>query len=50
MTVADVSAMRGGAKEVKARKARIGLAYPNTVIVFDKAEGSSLNLVGKSKG
>lgn len=48
--MADLSAMRGGGKEVKSRKTRIGLAYPNTVIVFDKAEGSSLNLVGKSKG
>ena len=47
---ADVSAMRGGGKDIKARKTRLGMCYPNTMIVFDKAEGSSLNLVGKSKG
>ena len=47
---ADIAAMRSGGKEVKSRKVRIGQCFPNTMIVFDKAEGSSVNLVGKSKG
>ena len=42
--------MRSGSKEVKSRKIRIGQCFPNTMIVFDKSEGSSVNLVGKSKG
>lgn len=42
--------MRSGAKEAKPRKIRIGQCIPNTMIVFDKTEGSSVNLVGKSKG
>ncbi|EFX71294.1 hypothetical protein DAPPUDRAFT_60285 [Daphnia pulex] len=47
---ADINAMRSGAKEIKSRKVRIGQCFPNTMIVFDKSEGSSVNLVGKSKG
>nr|CAH0108085.1 unnamed protein product [Daphnia galeata] len=47
---ADINAMRSGSKEVKSRKIRIGQCFPNTMIVFDKSEGSSVNLVGKSKG
>ncbi len=47
---ADINAMRSGAKEVKSRKVRIGQCFPNTMVVFDKSEGSSVNLVGKSKG
>lgn len=47
---ADINAMRSGSKETKSRKVRIGQCFPNTMIVFDKSEGSSVNLVGKSKG
>ncbi|XP_057377840.1 vesicle-fusing ATPase 1-like [Daphnia carinata] len=47
---ADINAMRSGTKEAKSRKIRIGQCFPNTMIVFDKSEGSSVNLVGKSKG
>jgi len=49
LEVADISAIKAG-KDAKPRKARLGQCLPNTVIVFDKAEGSSLNLTGKSKG
>ena len=42
--------MRAGGKDIKSRKINMGQCFPNTMIVFDKAEGSSLNLVGKSKG
>jgi vesicle-fusing ATPase len=50
--VADVNAMRAGCSNIKTRKINIGQCFPNTMIVFDKAEGSSLSLleVGKSKG
>lgn len=47
---ADINAMRSGSKEVKSRKIRLGQCFPNTMIVFDKSEGSPVNLVGKSKG
>ena len=47
---ADVSAIRGAGVEINARQTRLGVCYPNTMIIFNKAEGSSLRLVGKSKG
>lgn len=50
LEAADVNAIRAGGKDIKSRKINIGQCFPNTMIVFDKAEGSSLNLVGKSKG
>nr|SVE74412.1 EOG090X0CAY [Daphnia barbata] len=46
----DVEAMRSGSKDTKSHKIRLGQCVPNSVIVFDKCEGSSVNLVGKSKG
>lgn len=45
----DISNIKGGG-ESKPRKGKIGQVIPNTVIQFEKAENSSLNLVGKSKG
>ncbi|KAL3269922.1 hypothetical protein HHI36_008979 [Cryptolaemus montrouzieri] len=36
--------------DAKPRKAKIAQLIPNSVITFEKAENSSLNLVGKSKG
>lgn len=45
----DIATIKGGG-EAKPRKAKIGMLIPNTVIQFEKAENSSLNLVGKAKG
>lgn len=45
----DVQAMAQGAKVVP-RRARFGRLLPDANVQFDKAESSSLNLVGKAKG
>ena len=45
----DPAAVASG-KDVKPKPTRMGRCLPNTVIQFEKAEGSSINLVGKSKG
>lgn len=37
-------------RESKPHNAKLGLLTPNTTVQFEKAENSSLNLVGKSKG
>ncbi|XP_046439782.1 vesicle-fusing ATPase 1-like [Daphnia pulex] len=47
---ADINAIKSGVSSAKSRELRIGQYFPNTMIVFDKSEGSSVNLVGKSKG
>ncbi|CAH1990020.1 unnamed protein product [Acanthoscelides obtectus] len=47
--VVDISAIKSGG-DAKPRKAKIGQLIPNTLVQFEKAENSSLNLVGKSKG
>ncbi|KAJ8918795.1 hypothetical protein NQ315_011079 [Exocentrus adspersus] len=44
-----IAAIKEG-KDAKPRKAKLGQLIPNTVVQFEKAESSSLNLVGKSKG
>jgi len=49
LEAADINGLRSG-NEMKPRKVQIGQCFPNTSIVFDKSEGSPLNLVGKSKG
>ncbi|XP_043224974.1 vesicle-fusing ATPase 1-like [Amphibalanus amphitrite] len=49
MQVADMMAIAKG-EDSKPRDARIGLLLPNTTVQFEKADNSSLNLVGKSKG
>ena len=48
LEIADMS--KAGQGEVKNVKANIGLSFPNTAIIFEKAEGTSINLIGKSKG
>ncbi|GBP63302.1 Vesicle-fusing ATPase 1 [Eumeta japonica] len=45
----DVQALAAGAKTVP-RRVRVGRLLPDACIQFDKAENSSLNLVGKAKG
>ncbi len=45
----DISSMKQG-KESKMIKASTGLSFPNTDLTFEKAEGSSIVLTGKSKG
>jgi hypothetical protein len=37
-------------KAAKGQKITSGQLLPNSNIVFEKAEGSPLNLIGKSKG
>ncbi len=46
---ADLSAVARG-QNAKARKISLGVTLPNTMVVFERGEGSSINLVGKSKG
>jgi hypothetical protein len=45
----DLSAIASG-KNAKARKIPVGISLANTVVVFERAEGSAINLAGKSKG
>lgn len=45
----DIKAVAAGMKS-KPIKAHVGVLTPNTSVIFEKAEGSSVNLVGKSKG
>lgn len=45
----DIAKIKAGG-EGKPRKAKLGQLIPNTLVQFEKAEASSLNLVGKSKG
>ena len=40
----------GATKNAKKSSLHVGQLLPNSVIIFDKAEGSALNLIGKSKG
>ncbi len=47
--LADISSMKQG-KESKMIKASSGLSFPNTDLTFEKGEGSSIVLTGKSKG
>lgn len=37
-------------QDAKPKKNKIGQLFPNTAVQFEKAEASSLNLVGKSRG
>lgn len=46
----DLSGAKGGAVDSKMIKANCGTTFPNTVLTFEKAEGSSIHLTGKSKG
>ncbi|XP_060528083.1 vesicle-fusing ATPase 1-like [Cylas formicarius] len=49
LEAANISAIKEN-RDAKAKKARIGQLIPNTTVQFEKAENSSINLVGKSKG
>jgi len=37
-------------QNIEARKIPLGVTLPNTMVVFERGEGSSINLAGKSKG
>ena len=45
----DLSAVARG-QNTKARKIPLGVTLANSMVVFERAEGSSINLAGKSKG
>ncbi|XP_006818011.1 vesicle-fusing ATPase-like, partial [Saccoglossus kowalevskii] len=47
---ADVGALKGQKSAGKPRKINVGVSMPNTQVIFEKAEDSPLNLVGKAKG
>ncbi|XP_044272166.1 vesicle-fusing ATPase 1-like [Tribolium madens] len=47
--VVNVNTLKQGG-EAKPKKGKLGKLTPNTVIQFEKADTSSLNLVGKAKG
>merc|ERR1712045_437222 len=49
MEVMDARAVHSG-KEVKPEKVSHGIVLPNTAVVFEKAEGSGIKLIGKAKG
>ena len=49
MEVMDARAVQSG-KDVKPVKVKFGVLLPNSTVVFEKAEGSSIHLIGKSKG
>ncbi|XP_022098998.1 vesicle-fusing ATPase-like isoform X2 [Acanthaster planci] len=49
MEAADISMLRGG-KTSKRTKINLGISMANTQVLFEKAEGSSINLIGKSVG
>ncbi|XP_019879561.1 vesicle-fusing ATPase 1-like [Aethina tumida] len=49
LEAASLSALKEGSNE-KPRKTKTGQLIPNTMVQFEKAENSSLNLVGKAKG
>ncbi|TRY63225.1 hypothetical protein TCAL_11311 [Tigriopus californicus] len=46
----DLSALKDGSTDVKPVKSNLGLSFPNTSIIFEKAEGSTIQLIGSSKG
>ncbi|CAF1390485.1 unnamed protein product [Rotaria magnacalcarata] len=45
----DLAAVARG-QNSKARKIPLGVSLANTMVIFERAEGSSINLAGKSKG
>jgi hypothetical protein len=47
---ADINVLKSGVSSAESCKLRIGQCFPDTMIVFDKSEGSSVKLVKKSKG
>ncbi len=49
MIAADLSAVARG-QNAKPRKIALGVTLPNSMVVFERSEGSAINLAGKSKG
>lgn len=49
LEITDLSRVGQGG-DAKNVKASVGLSFPNTSIIFEKGEGTSINLIGKSKG
>lgn len=45
----DLSAVARG-QNPKAQKIPLGVSLANTMVVFERSEGTSINLAGKSKG
>ena len=45
----DLAALAHG-QSPKSHKIPLGVSLPNTMVVFERAEGTSINLAGKSKG
>uniref|UniRef100_T1IP97 Vesicle-fusing ATPase n=1 Tax=Strigamia maritima TaxID=126957 RepID=T1IP97_STRMM len=49
LEVTDLEMIAAG-KATKPKKTNLGLCLPNTTVIFEKAEGSTIILTGKSKG
>lgn len=49
LLAADINALKAE-QEAKPKKTSFGKLVGNTVVQFEKAEGSSLNLTGKARG
>ncbi|KAJ9581859.1 hypothetical protein L9F63_003790, partial [Diploptera punctata] len=49
LEAADLSAIKAG-QDAKPKKTKMGRCLGDTIVQFEKAENSSLNLVGKAKG
>ncbi|XP_049804725.1 vesicle-fusing ATPase 1 [Schistocerca nitens] len=49
LEAADLNAIKAG-QDAKPKKTRLGRCLGDTIVQFEKAENSSLNLVGKAKG
>ena len=47
--VTDINAIKSG-KPSEGRKAEVGLSLPNSSLIFEKGEGSTIFLAGKAKG
>jgi hypothetical protein len=45
----DLSAVARG-QNPKVQNIPFGVTLPNTMVVFERSEGASINLAGKSKG
>ncbi|XP_033628935.1 vesicle-fusing ATPase-like [Asterias rubens] len=50
LEAADVSMLKGEKSSQKPLKINIGVSMANTQVLFEKAEASVINLIGKSKG
>lgn len=48
-SVINVNSLKQG-NEAKPRKGKLGKLTPNTIVQFERAENSALNLIGKAKG